>query len=188
MEPVTLLLLHSATPLPCTESLRPFQCILYWTQWPNYSPCHVLHWSPLSFRFDFKILFITFKACHGSASGYIAGFLLPNQKCSLGSWGRALLALPESRHKPKGDWAVTVGTPPLWHTLPESLWLAGSATNFKWLLKTHLLKKAFLKFQLNILFPTFLTCAIAVAGDLFRLIILIVLFYFTHSLWSSFGF
>ena len=65
-----------------------------------------LHWLQISFRIDFNILLINFKALHGSAPSYIADMPLPYEPgCSLRSSGRALLVVPESLLRAKGGWA-----------------------------------------------------------------------------------
>ncbi len=54
-----------------------------------------LHWLPVSFRIDFKILLLVFKALKGQASAYICDLLTPYEpdRC-LRSSGRALLMVP----------------------------------------------------------------------------------------------
>lgn len=68
--------------------------------------------------------------------------LLPYESgCSLRSSGRALLVVPESRLKTKGDRAFAVKALQLWNSLPTDLRLAQSVTSFKSLLETSLFKK-----------------------------------------------
>ncbi|KAF7662560.1 hypothetical protein LDENG_00232550, partial [Lucifuga dentata] len=63
-----------------------------------------LHWFPVRFRSEFKILLITFKALLGLALSYITEMLTPYEPvCSLRSSGRIFLAVPKSRPKSKGD-------------------------------------------------------------------------------------
>ena len=57
-----------------------------------------IHWLPVCFRIDFKILLITFKARSGLAPSYIADILIPYEPArSLRSSGGALLTVPKSR-------------------------------------------------------------------------------------------
>ncbi len=63
-----------------------------------------LHWLPVRFRIDFKILLITFKALDGLCPTYIADLLTPySLERSLRSSGKGLLAVPKARLKTKGD-------------------------------------------------------------------------------------
>ena len=104
-----------------------------------------LHWLPVCFRIDFKILLITFKARSGLAPSYIADILIPYEPArSLRSSGGALLTVPKSRLKTKGDRAFATRAPRLWNALPEEIRLAGSVDSFKSLLKTHFYRCAFM--------------------------------------------
>ena len=81
-----------------------------------------LHWLPVHFRIDFKILLIIFKACLGLALSYITEILtLYEAACSLRSSGGALLAVLKSRFKSKGDRAFAIRAPRLWNNLPEEI-------------------------------------------------------------------
>ncbi len=57
-----------------------------------------LHWQPVSFTINFKILLLVFKALNGQAPAYICDLLTPCEpdRC-LRSSGRALLMVPKSR-------------------------------------------------------------------------------------------
>ena len=103
-----------------------------------------LHWLPVSFRIDFKILLMTFKACHGLAPTYISALLSPHVsgRC-LRSSDMALLKVHPSRCVTRGDRAFAVRAPKLWNALPVELRRAKSVSSFKTLLKTHLFLKAF---------------------------------------------
>ena len=103
-----------------------------------------LHWLPVCFRIDFKILLITFKALHDLAPAYISELLVPYVPSrSLRSSGSRLLFLPVSRLITKGDRAFSIRAPKLWNELPEEIRLTESLTIFKSLLKTHLYRRAF---------------------------------------------
>lgn len=104
-----------------------------------------LHWLPVKFRVDFKILLLTFKALHGLAPSYLTDLLKPYvPDRNLRSSDSALLVVPKSRLITKGDRAFSIKAPRLWNSLPKDLRLASSVTTFKSLLKTHFYKKAFL--------------------------------------------
>ncbi|KAF7651423.1 hypothetical protein LDENG_00111240, partial [Lucifuga dentata] len=104
-----------------------------------------LHWLPVRFRIDFKILLITFKAHLGLAPSYITEMLTPYESVrSLRSSGGTLLAVPKWRLKSKGDRAFAIRAPQLWNDLPEEIRLADSVPSFKSLLKTHFYRLAFM--------------------------------------------
>ena len=106
-----------------------------------------LHWLPVSFRIDFKILLMTFKAVHGLSPSYISDLLVPYTPVrNLRSSGSGLLSIPKVNLKTKGDRAFSVRAPRLWNDLPDEIRSAKSVSSFKSLLKTHLFKKAFLSF------------------------------------------
>ena len=103
-----------------------------------------LHWLPVCFRIDFKILLITFKALHDLAPAYISELLVPYVPSrSLRSSSSRLLFLPVSRLITKGDRAFSIRAPKLWNDLPEEIRLTESLTIFKSLLKTHFYRRAF---------------------------------------------
>ncbi|KAF7641764.1 hypothetical protein LDENG_00272630, partial [Lucifuga dentata] len=104
-----------------------------------------LHWFPVQFRIEFKILLITFKALLGLAPSYITEILTPYEPVhSLRSSAGTLLAVPESRLKSKGGCAFAIRTLLLWNDLPEEIRLADSVPSFKSLLKTHFYRLAFM--------------------------------------------
>lgn len=81
-----------------------------------------LHWLPVSFRIDFKILLITFKALHGVAPDYISELQSHYQAvCNLRCSEKNLWDVPTSRFKTKGDWTFAVMALWLWNDLPEEL-------------------------------------------------------------------
>lgn len=81
-----------------------------------------LHWLPVCFRIDFKILFITFKAINGLAPDYIFDIWTPYEpSCGLRSSGRGLLSIPGSRLRTKGDRAFGARVPRFWNDLPEEM-------------------------------------------------------------------
>ncbi|KAF7659716.1 hypothetical protein LDENG_00294140, partial [Lucifuga dentata] len=71
-----------------------------------------LHWLPVHFRIDFKILLITFKACLNLAPSYICDMLTSYEPAhSLRSSGSNLLTI--TNWKTKGDWVFAVRAPKL---------------------------------------------------------------------------
>ena len=80
-----------------------------------------LHWLPVCFRIDFKILLITFKALNGLAPSYITDLSVPyTPGRALCSSGRGLLSVPQARLKTKGDRTFAVRAQRLW-SLPEGI-------------------------------------------------------------------
>lgn len=96
-----------------------------------------LHWLPVSFRIDFKLL-------HGPAPDYILDLLVPYvPKCNLRSLDRGLSSIPESRLKSNGDKALAVRAPMPWNELPEEIRLPESVFSSKSQLKTYFYQRAF---------------------------------------------
>ena len=63
-----------------------------------------LHWLPVCFRIDFKILLLTFKALHGLSPCYLSDLLVAYVPVdSQRSSGRGLLSVPETQLKTRGD-------------------------------------------------------------------------------------
>ncbi len=98
----------------------------------------------MSFRIDFKILLLVFKALKGQALAYICDLLtLYEPDCWLRSSGRALLMVPKSRLVTKGDRAFAIRAPKLWNSLPGDIRQATTVSSFKSLLKIHFYRMAF---------------------------------------------
>lgn len=103
-----------------------------------------LHWLPVNFRIQFKILLIVFKALNGQAPSYISELInLQSTPRSLRSSNKILLQVPRSRLKLKGDRAFAVAAPRLWNQLPPDITSASSLSIFKSRLKTHFYSIAF---------------------------------------------
>uniref|UniRef100_A0A3P9JT56 Reverse transcriptase domain-containing protein n=1 Tax=Oryzias latipes TaxID=8090 RepID=A0A3P9JT56_ORYLA len=103
-----------------------------------------LHWLPVSFRIDFKILLLVFKCLNGLAPPYLSELLQSHRpRRALRSVDQMLLEVPRTRLVTKGDRAFSVVAPKLWNRLPLSMRSARSLNDFKSLLKTHLFTLAF---------------------------------------------
>ena len=114
--------------------------------WPHHtgSGLSLLHWLPVRFRIDFKILMFVFKILNGLAPQYLAELIHVHKSArALRSSNELLLDVPISRLKSKGDWAFAVAAPKLWNSLPLYIRSAQTLEIFKSLLKTHLLSLAF---------------------------------------------
>ncbi len=105
------------------------------------------NWLPVSFRIQFKILLIVFKALNGQAPSYISDLIsFKSTSKPFRSANKALLYVPRSRLKFKGDRAFAVAAPRLWNQLPPDIKSAPSISVFKSRLKTHLYSMAFPEF------------------------------------------
>ena len=103
-----------------------------------------LHWLPISYRIDFKIALITYKALSGLAPSYISDLIdryVPPR--ALRSSAKGLLTVPTCNYVSRGKRAFAFRAPTLWNALPEEIRLANSLARFKTLLKTHLYRLAF---------------------------------------------
>ena len=108
---------------------------------------HQLHWLPVSFRINFKILLLTFKAIHGLAPSYINDLvkIRPlNSRYRLRSNDGILLSHPNFKtFKTLDDHAFVASAPKLWKDLPLEIRMARSVDTLKKFLKTLLFSKAF---------------------------------------------
>ena len=103
-----------------------------------------LHWLPVSFRIDFKILLLVFKSLHGNAPAYMSAmteWYVPNRP--LRSADTGLLTVPDANTKTYGEAAFRFYGPNLWNSLPEILRVTNSVDIFKRNLKTYLFSIAF---------------------------------------------
>lgn len=71
-----------------------------------------LHWLPVEFRVQYKVLLMVFKGLHGLAPEYIADMLICSDPTAFlwSSFGFKL-SVPKSRLKTKGDLAFSVAAP-----------------------------------------------------------------------------
>lgn len=105
-----------------------------------------LHWLPVRYRINFKILLLTFKAINGMAPSYIIDLInFRTITCySLRSNEGVLLKHPSGEMKKSfGDRSFSVAAPTLWNALPVSLRMITCISTFKSNLKTYLFKLAF---------------------------------------------
>ena len=105
-----------------------------------------LHWLPVQFRTDFKILIITFKAIHGHAPEYICNLIRIKTPSTYGLWSNSelLLAPPSTKMmKTLGDRAFTAAAPSLWNKLPSEIQDEDNFERFKSKLKTFLFRAAY---------------------------------------------
>lgn len=103
-----------------------------------------LHWLPVCFRIDFKILLMVFKCLRGLGPSYLSELLLSYEPSrTLRSSGTGLLVIPKARTRTFGEASFQHYGPRLWNSLPEELRAAENVHTFKSKLKTHLFNLAF---------------------------------------------
>ncbi len=98
-----------------------------------------LHWLPVRFRIDLKILMLTYKALHGLAPHYLSQLLsVYTPSRDLRSSDSGLLVI-----RSMGDRAFSSCAPTLWNSLPSEIRQAESFSVFKSVLKTYFFRIAF---------------------------------------------
>ncbi len=123
-----------------------------------------LHWLPVEYRIQFKVLILTFKGVHKYAPGYICDmfvvkpFNYASRSCSSISDIKFVngeiedeistshvinLVVPKTKCVTFQDRSLPVAGPTLWNKLPIRLRQETDFDNFKKLLKTHLFKCAY---------------------------------------------
>ena len=105
-----------------------------------------LHWLPVRYRINFKILLITFKVLHGLAPKYLSELLTRKDKCNYNLRSTSVILLQQPRIKTLralGDRSFSVAPPTVWNNLPNVNRSATGIYSFKKLFKTHLFKIAF---------------------------------------------
>ena len=103
-----------------------------------------LHWLPVEYRINFKILLYTYKALNGLAPRYIRELLIPYAPSrTLRSSQQQLLTVPRCSLRTYGNRSFAWASPTLWNALPQTIRSACSVESFKTSLKTHLFRQAF---------------------------------------------
>lgn len=104
-----------------------------------------LHWLPLKFRIQFKILLFTYKAIHGTAPLYIQDMVKLKTKSarSMRSNDQYFLVTPKVRTVSWGQRSFHHASAFLWNQLPSDIRLSNDFIHFKTLLKTFMFKCAF---------------------------------------------
>lgn len=104
-----------------------------------------LHWLPITYRIQFKILLLTFKSLNSLAPPYLTDLLhhYTPSRALRSSAGNLLSLSVRTKHRTWGDRAFTVAAPTLWNSLPKPIRDCRDIQTFKSTLKTHLFKLAF---------------------------------------------
>ncbi len=104
-----------------------------------------LHWLPVTFRIDFKVLLLVYKPLNGLGPKYTADMLAeykPNRP--LRSVGSSQLEIPRV-HTKQGESAFSYFAARSWNQLPEEIRCAKTLATFKSRLITHLFSCAFVE-------------------------------------------
>ncbi len=107
-----------------------------------------LHWLPVTFRIDFKVLLLVYKSLNCLGPKYIADMLTeykPNRP--LRSLGSSQLEIPRV-HTKQGESNFSYYAARSWNQLPEEIRCAKTLATFKSRLKTHLFGCAFVEWAL----------------------------------------
>ncbi|XP_072251171.1 uncharacterized protein [Leuresthes tenuis] len=103
-----------------------------------------LHWLPVKFRIEFKILLLTYKALTDRTPSYLKDLIVqyfPNR--ALRSQTAGLLVVPRVSKSRMGGRAFSYQAPLLWNKLPVNVREADTLSTFKIRLKTFLFDKAY---------------------------------------------
>ena len=131
---------------PKTHAKPQFQRLITRTKKHNHiTPVLVsLHWIPVQYRIQYKLLLYTFKALNGLAPIYLEELINIYQPTrSLRSEHEMRLIQPRIRTKLYGERRFDKATANLWNSLPIHMRHKRSIELFKKNLKTHLFKLAF---------------------------------------------
>ena len=106
-----------------------------------------LHWLPVKYRIDYKILVLTYKALKGFTPGYINDLLSEKNPDPdlplLRNNDIVYLTVPKMQSAHYGEHSFSYAAPHLWNSLPVKCKKASSLFIFKGLLKTHLFNLAY---------------------------------------------
>jgi hypothetical protein len=105
-----------------------------------------LHWLPIEFRIQYKLLVLIYKCVHNLAPSYLVDMIQtyqPSYHMSLRSSTQNKLDVGKARGKKYGDRAFSSAGPHLWNLLPLDIKNSPSLMTFKSKVKTHLFKAAY---------------------------------------------
>ena len=108
-----------------------------------------LHWLPVTFRVQFKLLLFVYKSLRNQSPPYIKDLLSlkPATNYAIRSSAQSLLFVPKANCSSLGDKAFAHAAPVFWNSLPLTIRTSSSLAIFKKQLKTFLFRKAFSSFQ-----------------------------------------
>ncbi|XP_060100566.1 uncharacterized protein LOC132575897 [Heteronotia binoei] len=145
--------LYMGLPLCRTQKLQSVQnaaarLLLGLPRWEHIrSGLRDLHWLPITFRVQYKVLVITFKALYGLGPAYLRDRLSPHvPQRVLRSGSQNLLVIPgpkEARLKSTRDQAFSVTAPYCWNQLPEEVRALRDLGQCRRACKTALFRQAY---------------------------------------------
>ena len=103
-----------------------------------------LHWLPVAYRVQFKILVHVYRAIHDQAPSYICDIVKwykPGK--SLRSRQENLLVVPRTKKVNSADRAVSTTGPVLWRALPLDVISSETLVIFRKILKTYMFRLTF---------------------------------------------
>ena len=105
-----------------------------------------LHWLPIKFRIDYKIVSLVHKCLHGEAPPYLARmmeYMKPTRPGLHSEMDNTRLLVPKTSKKTFAARSFSVLGPTLWNELPRDLRKIVNYASFKKELKTHTFRKAY---------------------------------------------
>ena len=103
-----------------------------------------LHWLPVTFRVQFKLLLLVYKSLHNQSPSYITDLLSVKPAANYALRSSAILLCSFQKSTALGDHrAFAHAAPALWNSLPLTIRTSNSLAIFKKQLKTFLFKRAF---------------------------------------------
>ncbi len=104
-----------------------------------------LHWLPVKYRVQFKILLLTFKCQYGLAPGYLKDMICDHvpARSSRSSNVQFVLKVPRTKRKTLGTRSFSFYAPELWNSLPMEIRSTDDIDTFKSMVKTHLFRQAY---------------------------------------------
>ena len=103
-----------------------------------------LHWLPVKYRVQFKILLLVYKSLHGLAPAYLKHLLqtrVPSR--ILRGHEKRQLVVPVTKSVTYGDKCFSSVAPRLWNGIPNHIRNMSSVSAFKKSLKTYFFKMAY---------------------------------------------
>ena len=91
-----------------------------------------LHWLPVTFRVQFKLLLFVYRSLRNQSPPYIKDLLSlkPATNYALRSSAQSLLFVPKANCSSLGDRAFAHAAPVLWNSLPLTIRISNSLANF----------------------------------------------------------
>ena len=103
-----------------------------------------LHWLPVRWRVQHKLLVLVFSDLHELAPKYLQYLVTPySPNRNLRSADQGLLVVPRYNLEGYGRRAFSLSGPAVWNSLPENIRQSNTLVKFKTLLKTRLFKLAY---------------------------------------------